>query len=140
MSEFSRKMSEAFFYLYPTGTTVSSLPAPTLSTDGGAIDPKWLQGLGGLRDAALSIDCDSTQTIAAGAELMGYDLGDQRWRSILTLNDGNVISLTADNGWERKVYDVLGSFSRFAVKGTLSGGNVTIKMKPFAVVAVGTGG
>jgi hypothetical protein len=132
MAEISRKMGEAFFYLH-SGTSTGSLPAPSTSSDGGAIDAKWLAGKSGLRDAALSIDCDGTQTISAGAELMGYDETDARWRSILVLNDGDAIALTSTNGWERKVYDVIGSFSRFAVKGTLSGGNVTIRMKPFYV-------
>jgi len=107
-------------------TAATSLPSPSLSTDGQAITT-W----GNHRPdvASIAIDSDGVGTLG-NAYLCGYDAQDAAWRAICQVHRGATITLSATLGHEERVLDI-GAFDSLAVKGTLTGGiAVTISIKP----------
>ena len=125
MAELISRLPEFEFTLH---SAVTSLPAPALVTDGAAMTEMTDKP----RDWALSIDFSATATLTDGT-LCAYDATAGKWRAIAVLNEGVAISGTATLGWEDTFVDIAAAGTRFAIKGTLSTGNVTIKLRPLGV-------
>ena len=131
MQEVAIRMTEYEFTLHSAAT---SLSAPSGVTSGAAPSSDYLTKypVGGTapRYWILKIDGSTSLTLSS-AKLCRYDTAMTTWRVVADINDGRDITLTSTLGYEF-LYEHIGGGGRYAVQGTLSTGNVTIKLVPVA--------
>jgi len=138
-------MSDLVQRLYEYEVTLHSaatlLPAPSAVTDGAALEVTTPGGRGydadQSRDWALSVDFGTPGSSLTNGVLCALDsFGDSpadKWRAIAVLNEGLAITDDSGVGWEDTFRDLAAAGTRFCVKGALSAGTVTIKMRPLGV-------
>jgi hypothetical protein len=128
MSLISRRVTEYQFTLH---TAATALATPSGASAGGAVPAAYTAvgfGTGGGAPRKWLIKIDGSTTIAlTNAILCRYDAVDAVWRQVAILVA--TINLESGLGYEAIVEDV-GGGSRYALKGTLSAGNVTVQMLP----------
>lgn len=126
MSDLIRRQTEHEFTLHDAATV---LAAPSGATAGGALPTMTDKP----RDWALSIDFGTTGASLTNGVLCAYDATDAKWRAIATLHQGLAITDDGGVGWEDTFRDLAAAGTRFAVKGAISAGTVTIKLRPLGV-------
>lgn len=106
-------------------TAATALATPTT---GVALHEDCFHGSSSPRGWILSIDFSTTATLTDGKLCRKHGAA---MRVIAVLNDGNVISGESGLGFEQLLQDIGGDpADLYAVKGTISTGNVTIKLRP----------
>lgn len=113
----------------------ASLPAPTTApTEGDPDDIRsWRTGAYAPRDASIAIDPSDVVTLPGPVYVCGYDADAAAWRWCGVLNNGADIAMTADLGFEAKVYDV-GTFHHlrlYAAGAFVGAGTITVTATPF---------
>lgn len=113
-----------------TVLTAAAMPAPAAPPTQQRLDAfkNWQGGTFTPDAASLSIDADGADTVADGI-IYGWDIADEIWRSIGSVNGGDLVTLTATIGFEQLLNDV-GIFGALLVSGTTGAAIKTVKFTP----------
>lgn len=86
------------------------------------------------RRAKVSIRAAGAATLTNGL-LVGWNAAASIWEQIVRLNGGNVINLSATQGYGEFVDDVAAVYTHLSVMGTLSASTLTAEVEPLEVLS-----